>query len=104
MGWERRKREHTCRLPDEWEIQRKGADVGDVWTCRRCKARWELTYPGITSDNRSGPMHEPRWIKHGSPEDIWRDGPLPSKGPMPPPPAPRQTGTDWLYSVEEGKA
>lgn len=98
MGWERRKREHTCRLPDAWRIQRHQAKTGDIWTCWRCKARWELAYPGIPSTNLIGPGVEPQWIKHGSPEDIWRDGPPDSSGPMPPP---RQTGTDWLYTVQE---
>lgn len=88
MGWERRtKREHECNLPSEWQTERKCAKVGDIWRCRKCGTRWKLTYKGIYSTNRAGPMHENSWSKLGSPEDIWRDDP------------PRQTGTDWLYTV-----
>lgn len=101
MGWERRtKKPHTCNLPDAWKIQRRSAEVGDMWRCLRCGARWELKYAGIASTKLIGPATEPRWVQPGSPEDVWPEDyePLPAADP------PRQTGTDWLYSVQENKA
>lgn len=85
MPWERRaKRAHTCNRPDRWQIHRKQAEAGDTWRCRKCGARWELTYPGIPATNLIGPATEPQWTKREPRERL------------------RQTGTDWLSTVREG--
>lgn len=95
MGWERRaKREHTCEQPNALQAERKHADVGDIWKCRKCGARWELTYKGIYATNRAGPLHENTWRRRES-EDYEAVFPPPGVEP------PRQTGTDWLTTTLE---
>lgn len=137
MSWERRKREHECKLPTVLETWRKQAEAGDVWNCRKCKSRWQLTHKGVYSETSAGPMHENEWKKlrvpqrpgvprepkpmtanpepmipaphrRQPPDTSWIKtetihGSGKTTGPHPIDP-PRQTGTDWLYSVEEGKA
>lgn len=103
MSWERRtkKREHTCDRPNAAKTERKRADVGDIWKCWRCGTRWELTYKGIPSANRAGPIHENTWHRIIPPGTPREPKPMP-RNPEPMIPAPhRQTGTDWLYTEPE---
>lgn len=68
MGWERRaKRKHECNRPNVFETERKRAEVGDIWKCRKCGTRWELTYKGVYSETRAGPAHENEWKKLPTP-------------------------------------
>jgi len=109
MGWERRaKKPHTCQRPDQFAIHRRRGEVGDIWTCRKCKTRWELTYAGIATTNLIGPGLEPRWRRRGTPdyELLFGEPNDETEHELPPAIAdpPRQTGTDWLYSVTEKDA
>lgn len=107
MGWERlTKREHSCNRPDAWQTQRRHANVGDIWKCRRCGTRWELTFKGIPSRDRAGPLHENTWRRRG-PEDYEAVFGVPDDGTEyehPTADSPRQFGTGWLYTErEDGK-
>jgi len=109
MGWERRaKKPHTCQRPNTMQTSRRNAEAGDIWKCRKCGTRWELTYAGIPSANRAGPMHENQWRRRGTPdyEAVFGIPDDQAEYELPPTIAdpPRQTGTDWLYSVAENDA
>ena len=98
MGWERRKtkRPHVCNKPDRFSYSIRTAEIGDIWRCRKCKTRWELLDRGLPFTNWVGPRVETRWRK-ADPDPEYQLPPAVAE-------PPRQTGTDWLYSVEEGKA
>jgi hypothetical protein len=103
MGWERQtKRIHTCSRPDAWQTYRKRAETGDIWTCRKCKTRWELTFKGIPSKGRAGPLHENTWRRRGSEdyEAVFGTPDTDADYDLMLPPS-RKTGTGWLYTVPE---
>lgn len=102
MGWERRRRKHECELPTVLQTWRKHAEVGDIWRCRKCKTRWELTYKGVYSETRAGPMHENEWKKLWPPQSpgVPREPkPMPASPElMIPAPAARPPDTSWIQT------
>lgn len=112
MTWVRRQPpRHRCTPPvldDPYPLARAVGNIGDLWRCDACPKLWRVADASegqrgrITLGTKWMPATLGQRLRH------WGQGRHPVDGYQPTGDIegdpPRQTGTDWLYSVEEKRA
>lgn len=104
MVWIRRQQpKHKCTPPTTGNIPAIGAvgSIGDLWRCDTCKKLWRIAdaSEGNLGRHVIGKTWKPATLRQRL-RYYWAEGTV-YPDDITDPPA-RQTGTDWLHSVEEG--
>jgi hypothetical protein len=111
VTWVRRQQpKHECAPPvNEGDIPgiRAAGSIGDLWRCDTCQKLWRVADANegqrgrVTLGSKWMPATRRQRIRH-----YWDAGKIYPDDVFTPDieDPPRQTGTDWLYTVEEKRA